>query len=206
MALTKAMSDGVTPENIKTKLASWTEADIEHLTSLINKSYSEINLKFYRQIKGVKKLPEIDLTKIKNNKSIYDAFVKKRDEHIYYFKKFVKYSHGKLVEHLEKSKETLNFDAQDLANTLHLVEGINRRHANFIARDQLGKFSSAINEAQAEYIGATEYIWRTSLDSRVRPEHAAREDKKFRYDKPPAGGNPGMDYRCRCTAEAIIHL
>ena len=206
MALVEAMTDGISIDDLKLNSITWTEEDIHKLEKLIDKAHRELNVKFYIQTKDIKSISTINLEKIKDNKKIYDAFVKKREEHIDYFKKFPKYVKSKLIEHLEESKETLNFDAQKLAKTIQMVEGMSRRHANFIARDQLGKFTASINEAQSEYVGAKEYIWRTVLDNRVRHEHAEREGKKYSYDNPPEGGNPGMDYRCRCTAEAIIHL
>ena len=45
------------------------------------------------------------------------------------------------------------------------------------------------------------YIWRTQQDDRVRPRHADREGKLYRWDSPPSGGSPGEDYNCRCFAE-----
>lgn len=200
------MTKDITVEEMRLKTASWTKEELHTLEKLIDKSHTELNTKFYNQTKDIDTIQTVDLRDIKKNKQIYEAFVKKRDEHIYYFKRFNKYVKSKLVEHLEKSNETLEFDAQALAKCLQLVQGISRRHANFIARDQLGKFTAAINEAQAEFVGAEEYIWRTSMDNRVRHSHAVLEGKKFRYDNPPSFGNPGSDYRCRCTAEAIIHL
>lgn len=206
MALVQAMTDGITTEDLDLKLVTWTDEDIQKLAKLIDKAHRELNVKFHYQTKDIKSIPTVNLEKIKENKEIYESFVDKRDEHIKYFKKFPKYVRSKLIEHLEESKESLNFDAQKLAKTVQMIEGMSRRHANFIARDQLGKFTASINEAQSEYVGAEEYIWKTVLDNRVRHEHAEREGKKFRYDTPPEGGNPGMDYRCRCTAAAIIHL
>ncbi|MFN7163103.1 MAG: phage minor head protein [Pseudomonadota bacterium] len=47
------------------------------------------------------------------------------------------------------------------------------------------------------------YVWRTQNDKDVRSAHAAREGLIFRYDEPPAGGNPGEDYGCRCWAEPL---
>lgn len=46
-----------------------------------------------------------------------------------------------------------------------------------------------------------QYIWRTQGDDKVRPSHAANEGKIFAWDNPPATGNPGDEYGCRCTAE-----
>ncbi len=45
------------------------------------------------------------------------------------------------------------------------------------------------------------YIWRTRGDGNVRSSHAANDGKVFAWDNPPATGNPGDDYGCRCWAE-----
>lgn len=50
---------------------------------------------------------------------------------------------------------------------------------------------------------STHYIWRTQDDDRVRPPHAANDDKVFSWDKPPTTGHPGEDYNCRCWAGSI---
>lgn len=47
----------------------------------------------------------------------------------------------------------------------------------------------------------THYIWRTRDDEKVRPSHAANDGQIFAWDEPPATGNPGEDFGCRCTAE-----
>lgn len=51
--------------------------------------------------------------------------------------------------------------------------------------------------------GSTHYIWHTQEDDRVRPSHAANDKKIFAWGNPPATGNPGEDYNCRCWAEPI---
>lgn len=50
---------------------------------------------------------------------------------------------------------------------------------------------------------STHYIWRTQDDDKVRPSHAANDDRIFSWEKPPATGHPGEDYNCRCWAEPI---
>ncbi len=221
------MSQNVTIETQKLQPATWHEKDIAKLTGLINQSLKEVNQKFIRDLKAFKtkrEIPEIDITKIKENKEIYSAFKAMRDEHIHYFKKYPRYVRHELNNHLGESKYTVTFEGPKIAkaahevamaqkkvqkrleNNLELAKDIARRHANFIARDQLGKFTASLHEAQSKYIGATKYIWQTSLDNRVRPEHAAREGKVFEYAKPPKGGNPGIDYRCRCAALAIVEF
>lgn len=49
----------------------------------------------------------------------------------------------------------------------------------------------------------THYIWRTRLDDKVRPSHAANDGKVFSWDSPPSTGHPGDDYNCRCWADPV---
>lgn len=52
----------------------------------------------------------------------------------------------------------------------------------------------------------TYYIWRTQEDEKVRPFHATNNGKIFSSDNPPATGNPGEDFNCRCWAEPVNTL
>lgn len=82
--------------------------------------------------------------------------------------------------------------------------GITDRRARLIARDQTKKLNASLTKLRQQEIGVEEYVWRTSLDERVRPTHAANEGKTFRWDKPPKTGHPGDEVNCRCTAEAVL--
>lgn len=86
-----------------------------------------------------------------------------------------------------------------------------RRNASLIARDQTSKLNSELTRHRHQSLGITRYIWRTSLDDRVRPGHAALEGQQFRYARPPVvdartgrRAHPGGDFQCRCTAEPVI--
>ena len=82
--------------------------------------------------------------------------------------------------------------------------GIGMRRSQFVARNEMGNLYTEHTKMRHEEIGVTEYIWRTSLDERVRAEHGRLEGEKFTWDKPPDVGHPGQDYNCRCTAEAVL--
>lgn len=88
--------------------------------------------------------------------------------------------------------------------------------AERIARDQIGKLNADLTEYRQEEIGVKKYIWRTSLDERVRgnpigkfpkaiPSHWEREGKIFSWDSPPEGGHPGQAILCRCYAEPMFN-
>ncbi len=56
----------------------------------------------------------------------------------------------------------------------------------------------------AARIPTGEYVWRTQGDDKVRFDHALRAGKIFQLDQPPAGGNPGTEFNCRCWAEPVV--
>lgn len=94
---------------------------------------------------------------------------------------------------------------------------ISKRRAELIARDQTLKASGQLQEARQRQAGITRYVWTTSLDERVRPDHVALEGRIFSWDDPPITnmsevrkgrperrGHPGSDYQCRCTADPVL--
>ena len=89
--------------------------------------------------------------------------------------------------------------------------GVDRRHAQLLARDQIAKLNSNITQRQQRDAGVQEYIWSTSGDSRVRDDHKRLNNKRFRWDDPPVVDtrtgrrcHPGEDYQCRCVALAVF--
>lgn len=94
------------------------------------------------------------------------------------------------------------------ANITELVDpddGFFANKADLIARDQTAKLNGQLNELRQTELGVPKYIWRTSLDERVRETHRRKEGKVFSWDDPPPDtGHPGEDYNCRCTAEPYL--
>lgn len=99
-----------------------------------------------------------------------------------------------------------------------LEEGaVTKRQAALIARDQVLSLNAQVTQRRHEAAGITRYVWRTSGDGDVRPDHRALNGKTFSYDDPPVVNasevrrgrperreGPGQDYQCRCTAEPVI--
>jgi len=88
---------------------------------------------------------------------------------------------------------------------------VSERKAAFIARDQVLKLNGDLTRNRQTAAGIPSYIWRTSLDERVRPDHAELEGSKQSWDDPPIvdsrtgrTAHPGGDFNCRCTAEPDI--
>ena len=100
--------------------------------------------------------------------------------------------------------------------------GVSENKAMLIARDQTMKLNGELTQLRQQSIGVKSYIWRASLDERVRgnpegkypdarPSHYARDGKRFFWDKPPSedayDGHPGFPINCRCRAEPdLSHL
>lgn len=108
-----------------------------------------------------------------------------------------------------------SFDEGKLLEEIRKQKGISERHAKFVAHDQAQKINASLNQIRAQEIGCNKYIWRNMNDRSVRgnpsglypnerPSHWAREGKEYSYDDPPADGNPGHPYGCRCYAEAVL--
>lgn len=94
--------------------------------------------------------------------------------------------------------------AEDMRKALQKQFAISKRKADLIARDQVGKLNADITQTRQMALGVDEYRWRGVMDSRERPEHVAREGKKFKWSKPPEDGHPGQPIRCRCNAEPVL--
>ena len=89
---------------------------------------------------------------------------------------------------------------------LPLEFGTLRGRAKVIARDQANKLNGQLNEARQRALGVTHYIWQTVRDERVRGAHAARQGRRYAWDKPPQDGHPGQPVQCRCSAAAVLDL
>lgn len=85
--------------------------------------------------------------------------------------------------------------------------GFAKKRAAFIARDQVATFNGEMNRIRQTAAGITEYQWSHVGDERVRgnpdgkypgakPSHWHREGQRFRWDKPPSDGHPGVPINC----------
>lgn len=93
---------------------------------------------------------------------------------------------------------------KEIADEIRQRGEVSQSRAELIARDQINKFNGNLSEIRQRDLGVTRYIWRTSLDERVRAEHVKLEGKEFDWSKPPSEGHPGEAINCRCYAEPIL--
>lgn len=94
--------------------------------------------------------------------------------------------------------------AEAISKAIRERSGMARRRADLIARDQMGKAVSQLNQKRMQSLGVDKYIWRTVGDERVRDEHAARDGETFSWSDPPEDGHPGEPINCRCSAEPVL--
>jgi SPP1 gp7 family putative phage head morphogenesis protein len=75
-----------------------------------------------------------------------------------------------------------------------------------IARDQINKLQGSLTRHRQTTLGVKRYIWRTSLDARVRDSHQELEGNVYAWNGPPQPpeGPPGFPINCRCHAEPLI--
>lgn len=101
-------------------------------------------------------------------------------------------------------KDFLGGRVEDLADELQKGLDFSESRANLVARDQTLKLNGQLTRVRQQNAGISEYVWTTSRDERVRPEHQDLDGQTFRWDNPPSPGHPGEDYQCRCTAYPVI--
>jgi len=92
----------------------------------------------------------------------------------------------------------------EVGKELQKAVGISRNRAKFIARDQTAKLNAEMQGIRQVSVGIKKYEWSTSEDERVRPSHASKNNRKYKWSDPPATGHPGEDYQCRCVAIPVV--
>jgi len=128
----------------------------------------------------------------------------------YYIQKMTKESaqrlREKVVEHVEQGGR-----AADLIPLIEAQHGVSKRHALFLAKQETSILVSTYRDARYREAGVQEYVWSTSHDSRVRPDHKKLDGRRFKFNEPPvsdqaigARNNPGYDYGCRCVAIPLL--
>jgi SPP1 gp7 family putative phage head morphogenesis protein len=94
---------------------------------------------------------------------------------------------------------------EDIADAIEKRFGVSESRAALIARDQVGRFYSALNEVRQRDLGLTHFFWRVALDERLCAICAPLDGKRFSWDKPPADGGPGEIHpQCRCSADPDV--
>lgn len=118
---------------------------------------------------------------------------------------------------LTNIKEQIYEDYMNGRTTTNIIKdlqrqyGMDKRHAQLIARDQTAKLNSQITQSQQRDAGVSKYKWSTAGDARVRDSHSDLDGEIFSWDDPPETDNgrrchPGEDYQCRCCAIPVFDI
>ncbi len=132
-----------------------------------------------------------------------DAIAKAREANIALIDK----AHGEYANQIRdilNDPENFGLRVEDLKNKLLERGDVSESRAELIARDQTLKLNGAITAERQQAAGVDSYVWSTSLDDRVRDEHAILEGQTFAWSDPPEPGHPGEDIQCRCVAVPVV--
>jgi SPP1 gp7 family putative phage head morphogenesis protein len=116
---------------------------------------------------------------------------------------------GERAQSLANAAMTEGRRAEEVAKDIMNIGRVTESRARLIARTEVAKANSTLNEARARAIGSSAYIWRTAQDESVRDSHAEMEGEVVRWDQPPTLSDgttthAGQIYNCRCYAEPIL--
>ncbi len=97
----------------------------------------------------------------------------------------------------------------DIISTFTSIESKGRKHAKFVAKQQMSMYNSILTKKRSVNLGIKKAVWVTTEDEKARPSHKERDGKPFNLDVGLKGSDgltliPRQDYRCRCTFELII--
>lgn len=89
--------------------------------------------------------------------------------------------------------------------------GVSQRRARGIAESGAAAVIASFRETRYREIGVAEYIWTTSHDEKVRPDHALLDGHAFSWDNPPIANratgdryHPGCGPNCRCHPRPVV--
>lgn len=148
----------------------------------------------------------IDLRSVLQGEDLDDIMFATTKENVALIKSIPE-EYFKKLETIVFTGTTQGRSASSMIQKIQELGHSSENRARLIARDQTSKLNSALNQQRSQNLGVEEYIWRTAGDERVRPSHARKNGKVFRWDDPPSDtGHPGQDIQCRCVAQPIIKV
>lgn len=171
--------------------------------SYVNQVNTANKKRFY---KAMESAIGIDVQSIVQNENLSDILVAKTQENVALIRS--------IPEELLKKIEVIVYEGTTQGSTpgsmiseIRKAYKVSENRAKLIARDQTSKLNSAFNQQRQQNLGVEEYVWVTADDDRVRKDHADKNGKVFRWDKPPKDtGHPGEDINCRCIAQPLIQV
>lgn len=172
-----------------------------------NQFVNEVNQtnrsKFYG---AIEQAVGVNVSNVIQNEGLEDVLTAKIRENVALIKS-IPDEYFKKIETIVFEGTTQGDRASSMVSEIVKLNKSTYSRAKLIARDQTAKVNSVLSVKRAENLGIEEFVWRTAGDERVRPDHASKNGKVFRYDDPPKDtGLPGHDIQCRCIAQPIIKV
>lgn len=97
--------------------------------------------------------------------------------------------------------------AREVAREIRKAAGIGQRRAELIASDQLQKLTGRLDQERQQQVGSTEFEWMHSHKRYPRPEHVARDGKRYKWSSVIGKTDPpGRAIRCGCRARPVINI
>lgn len=94
---------------------------------------------------------------------------------------------------------------EEIAHDLSARVDVAEARAVLIARDQVGKFYSALNRTRQQNLGLTHFTWNADDDERECDICGKLDGKRFAWRDLPAEGGPGEVHpNCRCSADPDV--
>ena len=152
--------------------------------------------RFVQQFKAALK---VDVTRLLNEDRIASYMMHWRERNIGLIKTIPPRLHDQLLRDVTEHFHDRPFDRGGLRQIVEQGGRSGGYNSRRIARDQTSKAVGQFNKMRQTDVGVESFIWRTSLDERVRDAHAALESMVFRWDS--ADEIPGEAIHCRCRAE-----
>lgn len=198
-------------ENIYLYKNNMNNSNVEHLEKLknsINLSKVKIDTSGKVIYDGLKK--EIDTSLYEY---VYNEAINDKNIHKFFPEGIPKQTVFHIISEYFKGRrpEAIN------ADICKIFFDISNKNLEKITLTICNMSSAALDMSRIKKLKINWYIWRTCMDTRVRPSHAYLEDVLINYDNPPFSEtllnekpidnyNAGEQYRCRCYAESLIKL
>lgn len=198
--------------NNNPKYLKWAEKVVKEMIDAQDFKSKKIWRMYFNELRGKKSKTLAGKLKSLVEKMKLDDIIKQNEKLIKSFPEKMgekaKQKHRELV----KANVTSGKRASELSKYLKSI-GIAR--ADLIARTETGKAATAITERRSENLGLKGYIWKTSLDRRVRLSHRIMRNVICFWNEKPIPGiyetpkndrevAPGEDFNCRCLSVVIV--
>jgi SPP1 gp7 family putative phage head morphogenesis protein len=98
---------------------------------------------------------------------------------------------------------------RQVAKEISEAVGLSRARSLRIASDQTVKLAAALDEERQRQVGIDDWIWRHSGKVHYRPEHKARDGKRYKWSTARArlkGDLPGVLPFCGCKAQGVFDI